>query len=138
MKKITLVLALFIFINIVSVSAQEVSEEKESEYYYVSVPIEKVYSHRKGYIVLYRKNAVDLGRAFLPVEWFNEPTGKGDLINLGPGRTWPHITVYYKNGEFSHVRLYVRKSKSHETWGNLPQGTNLDQEFSNVNDIRLY
>ena len=138
MKKITLLLALFVLINIMSVNAQEISEEKKSEFYYVTVPIEKVYLHSKGYVILYRKTPIELGRVYIPVEWFTDPTGQGDLIALGSGRTWPHLTVYYKNGEFSHLKLFVRRSKTHETWGVVPLGTNLDAEFSDAGNIQLF
>jgi hypothetical protein len=78
-----------------------------------------------------------MARAYLPIEWFTEVAGRGELIPLGSGPTWPSLSVYYKNGEVSHVRLYVRRSQTHESWGNVPQGANLDSYFEGVEDIRL-
>ena len=119
--------------------AQKFSEGKESEYFYVNVPIEKVYPYKKGYVVQYRKGIGGVAQIYLPMEWFGG-TGadaKGELAYQGSGADWPNMTVYYKNGEFSHVRLYVRRDQRHETWGVIPSGTNIDDRFENVEDLRL-
>jgi hypothetical protein len=110
---------------------------KESEFYYHSVDIEKIYQYRSGYVVLYRQGVNKLVRAYIPHEWFNGGAGKADMVFQEPGRTWPHLSVYYKSGEFSHVRLYVRKAKTHETWGLVPNTVNLDEYFEGVEEIKL-
>jgi hypothetical protein len=117
-------------------SGQEQADKNKSEYYYVNTTVEKIYPYRKGYVVQYRKGPVGIGRVYLPVEWFNDAAGMGEIIRLEPGKDWPSISVYYKNGEFSHVRLYVRPL-SHESWGNIPLSVNLDSYFEDVNEIRL-
>jgi hypothetical protein len=71
------------------------------------------------------------------MEWFRDAAGKGELITLPPGRNWPYLTVYYKSGEFSHVRLYIHRSKAHETWGNIPLNVNIDDRFENIETITL-
>ena len=117
--------------------AQRISEGKESEYFYVNVPIEKVYSYRAGYVVQYQKANAKMAYAYLPGEWFTGSVGKGEVIYQGSGKNWPSLTVYYQNGDFSHVRLYIRRSTAHETWGNMPMSTNIDDRFENVEDLRL-
>jgi hypothetical protein len=115
----------------------QASGEKQSEYYYVNVPLDKIYPYRRGYVVQYRKGVTGQARTYLPLEWFHDAAGKGELIRLEPGTTWPSLSVYYKNGEFSHVRLYVRREAAHESWGNIPQGVNIDEYFDNVDTIKL-
>jgi hypothetical protein len=138
MKIRVLVVLCFAVLSVLPLTAQEVIPEKsKSEYYYVNVPIEKIYPYRKGYMVLYRKGVTDMARTYLPIEWFTEAAGRGELIPLGTGSTWPSLSVYYKNGEFSHVRLYVRRDISHVTWGTIGPGVNIDNEFDNVDDLRL-
>ncbi len=110
--------------------------DKWSSFYYLNVMIEKVYPHRLGYVVVYRKSGNDLGRTYLPMEWFSESAGKGELIKQTGGTDWPYLSVYYKEGKFDHLRLYVRQGFTHETWGNLPQGTNIDDNFK-VEDLKL-
>jgi hypothetical protein len=123
-------------LSILPAAAQQISEDKKSEFYYVNTTIEKIFPYRKGYVVQYRKNLIEIGRVYLPVEWFTDAASKGEIVRLGPGREWPSLSIYYKNGEFSHVRLYVRPL-SHQSWGNIPLTVNLDSYFEDVNDVRL-
>ena len=132
MKKVLLAaLVLMIVCGSVALSA------KESEYYYVSVPIEKIYRHRKGYVVMYRKSMNRMAQAYVPHEWFTSPGGKADFVSTGNDRSWPHMSVYYKNGEFSHIRLYVKRANSHDSWGIVSFTTNLDEQFDGAEDITL-
>lgn len=141
MKKVVLLVAVCIALASVPVFAQEEEAASGSSgYYYVSSPIQKVYPHRKGYVVTYWKGAIGSATTYLPLDWFKEETGeipKGEVILLGPGTRWPYITVYYKDGEFSHVRLYLRKERSHETWGDISAGTNIDDRFEGIDEIKL-
>jgi hypothetical protein len=140
MKKFLAILILIaVFGGVMSVIAQQNTQgsNKESEYYYVTVPLEKIYPYRRGYVVAYRKGVNQLARAYLPVEWFTDAAGKGELIYMAPGTSWPYLTIYYKNGEFSHVRLYVRRDRGHSTWGNIPLSVNIDDRFENVEDLKL-
>ncbi|MCL2373753.1 MAG: hypothetical protein FWC65_00735, partial [Treponema sp.] len=69
--------------------------------------------------------------------WFAEPGGRGQLLRIGHGTTWPSMTVFTRNGEFSHVRLRVRRSRAHETWGVVPSHVNIDEYFQGIEEIRL-
>ena len=108
-----------------------------SELYYVNVPIEKVYPYKLGYVVLYRKGANGLGRAYIPFEWFRNNVRKAELIQIGDGKTWPCMSVFYKEGAFYGVRLYVAKRLSHLTWGNIPSNVNIDDRFQGVESVDL-
>ena len=110
---------------------------KESEYYYYNIPIEKIYAYRMGYVVIYRKGVNQMARTYLPDEWFTTVGGKGELIGLSSGTEWPSMSVYYKSGKFSHIRLRVRRDRSHETWGVVPLTVNLDKYFEGVEEVRL-
>jgi hypothetical protein len=147
-KKIVLLVAVCIALASVPVFAQETVS---SPYYYVNVPIQRIYPYRKGYVVTYRKGAIGSATTYLPIEWFEDDNRGGDsadsasagapplgeMLLLGPGTQWPYLAVYYKDGEFSHVRLYVRKERSHETWGDIQAGVNLDDRFEGVDTIKL-
>ena len=113
------------------------SRYKESEYYYFNFPIEKVYAYRLGYVVLYRKGTNQMARTYVPSEWLSTIGGKGELIMLGSGSEWPSMSVYYKNGEFSHVRLRLRRARAHETWGIVPLNVNIDEYFQNIEEVKL-
>ncbi|MDR1238946.1 MAG: hypothetical protein LBK27_02430 [Treponema sp.] len=117
--------------------AQQISEGHESEFFYVTASIEKIYPYNKGYVIQYRKGVNQMARVYLPYEWFTDAGGRGELVTLPAGRDWPYLVVYYKAGEFSHVRLYIHRSKAHETWGNIPLNVNIDEYFENVETITI-
>jgi len=144
MGKIKLFLLALIGLTAVGILPLAAQQQKDrwgasntSELYYVNVPIEKVYAYRKGYVVLFRKGVNSLGRAYIPYEWFRASEKKAELIQLGDGPAWPCMSIFYKEGSFHAVRLYVAKRTSHMTWGVLPSTTNLDDRFENVESIDL-
>jgi hypothetical protein len=117
--------------------AQNIPKFQESEYYYFSFPIDKIYSHRLGFMVIYRRNSNNSARTFIPHEWFGTVDSKGEVIYLGTGTEMPSMIVYYKNGEFSHVRLRLRRNRLHETWGVVPMNVGLDEYFEGVEEVKL-
>jgi len=135
--RILLFLALAVFGQGNFLFAQSSSMRNESDYYYLNYTIEKIFSHRLGYIVLYRRASNKLSRAYIPLEWFNKIGGKGEIVYLGSGTEWPSMIVYYKNGEFSHVRLRIRKVRTHESWGVVPFNINADELFENIEELKL-
>jgi hypothetical protein len=112
-------------------------KENVSDLYYINVPLEKIYPSRLGYLVLFRKGNNALGRAYIPYEWFKFTVRKAEMVQIGDGPTWPCMSVFYKEGAFHSVRLYVAKRGSHITWGNIPSNVNLDEHFQNVESIDL-
>jgi hypothetical protein len=137
---------LFILAGIVPLAAQQNTAEQNTapssggntaETYAVTVSVERVYPYRKGYIVKYRKGANQTADAYLPLEWFQGVGTKADLVQMSSGTDWPHLTIFYRNGTFDHLRLYVRKERSHETWGNVPLAVNIDDRFEGIEDLKL-
>jgi hypothetical protein len=112
-------------------------ERQESEFYYVNIGVEKIYPYRNGYVVQYRRGAYMMDRVYLPMSWFTNSGSKAEIITLPPGKAWPSMTVYYKSGEFSHIRLYVHRANSHPTWGVVPQNVNIDSYFEGVEDVQI-
>jgi len=136
MKKIFLLVGLILLIQGASLFAQQ-KFSRESDYYYFNVPIEKIFAHKLGYVVIYRKGVNQMTRTFLPIEWFTEMAGKGEISALGPGKEWPSMTVFYKNGEFSHLKLFLRRSRAHETWGVVPLNADIDHLFKDIEEVKL-
>jgi len=154
MKKFIIVA---IFLAVISpVFAQSIPDEKASNMYYVNVLIERIYPTSQGYLIRYLKSNGEMGSVGIPNQWFTEAqgandndtgvvgvsrlyvaAGKAEIINLPPGRNWPTMTVFYRNGEFSHVRLYVHRNMSHVTWSYIPQGTDLSRFFTSQDTIDI-
>jgi hypothetical protein len=138
MKKIIFIVVLMAVCAAASpVFAQNVSAKNQSEYYYVNVPVEKIYIYKAGYVLQYRKGVNKIGTLYIPNEWFTDAASKGELVNLPKGKEWPTLTVFYKEGEFSHMRLYVHRWRGHSTWGLVPPTVNLDSKFENVETLEI-
>ena len=139
MKKITVLVVLITLCVGTFVFAQSQQFSRESDFYYFNYPIEKIYTYRLGYMIIYRGTENRLSRTFVLHDWFNtigEGT-KGDIVYLSPGREWPSMTVYFNSGAFSHVRLKLRRDRSHETWGYIPLNMNLDDYFQDIEEVDL-
>jgi hypothetical protein len=108
----------------------------ESQYYYINVPIEKIYAHELGYMVVYRVGTATIASAYLPMEWFYTLAGKGD-IDYGYGAMFPYMSVYYVQGKFDHVRLHLNFDKNDSRWGVFAQGADVKDKFKGVEDIKL-
>jgi hypothetical protein len=122
-------------------SAQEAEDRIASSLYPVDIRVEKVYAYRSGYVVTYKKGAENIN-AYIPNEWFRKPDdpngfAKAQKLLLGSGPELPHMVVYYQDGQFVRVRLFVRKEVNHETWGYIPLNVNLDQYFENLETLDI-
>jgi len=127
MKKLLVgVVFIAFFVTGMTVFAQDDQDKKNTEYYYKNISLERIYPHSKGYIVLYRSGINRLSTAYLPMEWFNSGEVKSEIVTLPRGQAWPYMSVYYSEGEFSHVRLYVHPQTSHRTWGVAPRDANFE------------
>ena len=55
------------------------------------------------------------------------------MIALRSGNTlWPQVSIFYRNGEFSYVKLYTRQDAGHESWGSRSPTGNFDAAFENA------
>ena len=105
----------------------------ESEFFFKSVSIVRVYPHRLGYRILYARTNMDLGEMYVPMTWFQYDqeaggVGKGELV-IGNDDSYPYFSIFWKNGQFNHIRLYLQENRGHESWGNIPVGSNWDARF---------
>ncbi len=106
-------LLFFIFFGLISLSAQE----QETEIFYKSLPIAKILSHRLGYKVVYRKSNMEFGNFYIPLSWF-VAGGKGEMI-FGSDPSYPYFSIFYKEGKFDFIRLYVQENVKSSSWGVL-------------------
>jgi hypothetical protein len=111
MKRAALVLILIAFVTMGLAAA-------DSAFYPVRVDVVKVLSHGDGFKVVYRKGTADVGALYLPVRWF-VPGGKAELVRANDP-SFPYMTLFYKDGKFDHLRLYVLTDQRDLMWGVLP------------------
>ena len=137
MKKIILS-AIFLLVMAIStpVFAQNAPNSDAPEVNVITVSVERIFRTRYGFVVTYFADNIRLAHVVLPHEWF-ESGYKAELINMPRGRSWPSMSVFFENGEFSHVRLHVHRSIQHITWGTLLHTPELREAFQNAETVVL-
>jgi hypothetical protein len=108
--------------------AQE-QDDNEGSLFATTIMIQRVYPHSLGYEVVYNKSDLYPAVAYLPGRWFTGAAGKGEIIYTQDDSV-PYMNVFYRDGEFSHVRLYVHSNRMHTSWGVARSGRDMDDEFS--------
>ncbi|MCL2440661.1 MAG: hypothetical protein FWD14_02885 [Treponema sp.] len=134
MKK--LFFALILIALITPVFAQNNSGNQD-RIYYINVPVERIFPTSSGYVIQYRSSSSVLATIGIPVEWFTDAGGSAEMVRLPAASDWPTMSVFYRNGEFSHVRLYVHRVKGHRTWGTIPQGTDVSRFFTDKESFKI-
>jgi len=101
----------------------------ESDYYVKTLYIEKIFPHELGYKIEYRRsNSIYLAEAYLPLSWFGRPDSPARLVYANDNSV-PFVNVYWKNGEFHHLVLFVHVSFRHLSWGTLAKTEEIANEF---------
>jgi hypothetical protein len=93
-------------------------QEQEAKIYVKTVPILKILSSSEGYKVLYLKSDMQVGEIYLPHPWFSKAGGKAEIV-FGRDPTYPYFSVFYRDGKFDFIRLYVVDDVKDLTWGIL-------------------
>lgn len=95
----------------------------------MTVYVQTIYPDSQGYKVIYNRSDLYPGEVYLPGRWFTNAASKGEILYTSHPSA-PYMTVFYENGEFSHVRLYAQENRAHRSWGALGSGQDLSEEFS--------
>ena len=121
-----LILAMFVVLLILSAtaSAQEASRPFVRTFY-----LDALFEHREGWMVTYRTGDLRLAETYIPAEWFMTAGGRGEMIYTHSANA-PYMDVYWLNGEFSHVRLFVPVNRNHSAWRVLPSASGVSERFA--------
>lgn len=96
----------------------------ESPFYVKTVSVAKIVSHEAGYRVTYLTNKFEGRSIYIPMDWFYQ-TGanrtddgfmKAEVIR-GMGEQYPYMQIFWKEGKFHHLRLFVVDNYSDRSWG---------------------
>ena len=104
-------------------------EPQDVDVQVLTVYVQTIYPHSQGYKVIYNRSDLYPGEVYLPGRWFTNAASKGEIIYTSHPSA-PYMDVFYENGEFSHVRLYAQENRAHRSWGALPSGQDLSEEFA--------
>lgn len=100
----------------------------ESDMYVHTARIVKVYNHNLGFRVVYAKESLDLGVLYVPLDWFRGTEAKAQVA-YGNSPSIPYMSVFWENGEFHHVQLYLHESKNHSSWDELESTPEIIERF---------
>lgn len=124
-----------ITISLLLLSIMVLSSASKSPYYTKSVVIVKVYPHKLGYKIYYMANDLDVKSIYLPNTLFEEQVeGERERSKVFQGydRSYPYMTIFWKDGAFSHIKLYLKPDWSDLTWGALNDPDAHDESFKNA------
>jgi hypothetical protein len=127
MKKATLLFISFVLFFGIFAAIPAASEE--SDLYYINVQILKIFPHREGYYVIYRRSGMQTGECFIPTKWMDRRDQRAILMPIKSSID-PYLSIVTKKGEFDHVTIYAAKDFHHPTWGVLDGNrADLDEKF---------
>ena len=137
MKKAGFVLAAAVLlVTSLPLFAQEAysSANNPKDAYYKVVPLLKVWLHPLGYMAQYVTSKSQVAQMYIPFTWFNQGiNSKADII-YGDDPGIPYVSIFWVDGKFDHVNLYVQSSYESLTWGILNSAADLSSQF-NVQDV---
>ncbi|RKX93219.1 MAG: hypothetical protein DRP59_03535 [Spirochaetes bacterium] len=134
MKKIILFFTVLLFVS-AAIFAQD------SEIYVKSVPISKVYNHQLGFRVVYMKSNMEMAAFYLPKAWFETASVTGTVqkaeVLYGKEASYPYFSVFWINGKFDHIRLYLKSDLGDVSWGDInPAWGDISEKF-NIDTLSL-
>ena len=111
------------------------SSATTSTFFTKSVIITRIFPHSMGYKIFYMSNDLKLKEVYLPGSLFTNERAEGlgkSIINYGYGQSYPYMTIYWNGGEFSHVKLFLKKDFNDITWGAFNNPNDHDENFKNA------
>ncbi|MCX7029482.1 MAG: hypothetical protein NTU62_05100 [Spirochaetes bacterium] len=107
------------------------AQEKAGRDVYVkTVPIARVYPHMLGYRILYFTSTLEYAEMYVPGSWFSfSGTSKANVI-WGETSEFPYFSIYWADGKFDRILLYLHSNMHHISWGSLPPGIDLTSQFN--------
>lgn len=113
------------------------ADVKESDLYYVRVKIVRAFMHKNGYYIIYRTSDMGMAEVAIPYSWF-KPNDKRAHLVKSSGRIDPYLSLYTKNGEFSHIKVALpTEDPKNSVWGLLRAPSDYDSKFENVETIEF-
>ncbi len=131
--KLFFVLVIFAFCLVGSAFA---ATTEEADIYYINVRIVKIFSHPKGYYVVYKRSGLKTGEAFIPYEWFSPKDGRAVITRVN-NRVAPYLTFFLKDGKFDHIKISAPEDLKNPAWGTLQTPKNYDDKFEGVETLEL-
>lgn len=131
MKKLFLCLfALLFSLSLFAQTAESEQSSEEESFYYINVPVLRVFDHKDAYVVHYQKGSMGVGEVFVPKEWFvTSEKNKSRVRPLAKGLE-PYMTVVYLNGSFLKVFLNMPTDRRNTYWSILSKDIDISSKLN--------
>ncbi len=136
MKKALIAAAagLFLLAGLPVFAQTQTTQTYAKDAYYKSIPLRKIWMHPLGYVIQFFNSKSQISDIYVPLTWFNKGIeSKADII-YGADRSYPYAVIFWVDGKFDHIKLYVLDNYESLTWGVLESVTDLTSRF-NVDDV---
>lgn len=111
-------------------AATVLAQQTDPDAFVKTVRIGRIYTHPLGYRIIYLKSGSEWGEMYIPIGWFSTSgLGKAEAV-WGNDPAYPYLSIYYANGKFERIRLYLRSDPRDPSWGTIDPGLDLSKQFS--------
>ena len=104
--------------------------------YYKSIPVIKVWLHPLGYLLQYFNSKSQVASIYVPLTWFNQGVNSKAEIVYGSEWSAPYAVMFWFDGKFDHIALYVTQNFDSQSWGVLENVTDRSAQFK-VEDVPM-
>ena len=122
--------AAVVLFAVLACSAAFAQQDADHDVYVKSVRIARVYPSGLGYRILYFKSTMEYAEMYVPVTWFSFKSGAKANVIWGESAEFPYFTIFYVDGKFDRIVLYLHANMHDVTWGTLPPGMDLSSQFN--------
>ncbi len=123
-------IAAIVVLAVLACSAAFAQQTTAKDVYVKSVRIARVYPNGLGYRIIYFKSTLEYAEMYIPTTWFSfSGTSKANVI-WGESDEFPYMSIYYADGKFDRILLYLHSNMRDVTWGTLPPGIDLTSQFN--------
>ncbi|MFP4643413.1 MAG: hypothetical protein ACLFM0_03555 [Spirochaetales bacterium] len=130
MNRIALFLSVLLLAGLISGTSAVAQENEEPEMYARSFYIRRVYPNRLGYRIIYTNDTGQNQELYVPLRWFRRDDGiQTAEIRHGRNESYPYMEVFWRDGEFSHMKIFVRQDYSHDSWGSWDAPSDVEDLF---------
>ena len=119
-----------IVLAVLACSAAFAQQDAGKDVYVKSVRIARVYPHGLGYRILYFKSTLEYAEMYVPTVWFSFGGGGKANVIWGESPEFPYMAIYWADGKFDRILLYLHSNMHDVTWGTLPPGMDLSSQFN--------
>ncbi len=107
----------------------------ESDFFVKTVPITKVYLYNEGFRIIYLKSTLEPGVIYVPMDWFSTSANAKAEVVYDSNPAFPYFSIFWDEGEFHHIRLYLEKNRSADSWGDKPITEAILSRFENTETL---